>query len=531
MLYREAEIWSRLAGNVFEAGQAEKVQAALREGWKLILLNQFHDIIPGTAIPETYVTSAEEYGQVFKLGNDCLEQSLAALAGSAAAQGEGIPYLVFNSLGWTRNEIVYIGVNEEQGHFAAFDQDGARLESDLMRDGAESGKLTLAVSVKSIPAFGYTTIWLRASQQAEMGTAYPAKLDDKWETPHYVIEFNKAGEIIRWYDKSAGRELILAGEKANEFQLFFDKPLSWDAWDIDPRFEAQRAGSVRLLSKEVVVQGNAQDVLRFKWQLSRSVIVQHIIFYHDQKRVDFKTTVDWQEEHKLLKVAFPVDIVAGKATYEIPFGALERPTHTNTSWEQAQYEVCGHRFADLSEGNYGVSLLNDCKYGYDIKGSTIRLSLLRAPRWPDLTADQGEHEFTYSLYPHEQDWRSGHVVRSALELNHPVRVAEGRAGTAAEADRLGGQGSMLPSRLELVPFESKHVILDTIKAAERGEGMIFRLYESAGGREQVTLRLPGDAKEAFIVNLLEEELQRLEIRDGAVQLSFKPFEIISVRAQ
>lgn len=530
VLYREAEIWSRLAGNVLGAGQAEKVQAALREGWKLILLNQFHDIIPGTAIPETYVTSAEEYGQVFKLGNECLGQSLAALAGSIAVQGEGVPYLVFNSLGWTRNEVVYIDVNEEQGHFAAFDQDGARLGSDWMRDGAASGKVTLAVSVKSIPAFGYTTIWLRARQPAEAGAAYPAKLDDTWETPHYLIEFNEAGEIARWYDKSAGRELILAGEKANEFQFFFDKPLSWDAWDIDPRFEAQRAGSVRLLSKEVVVQGNTQDVLRFEWRLNRSVIVQHITFYHDQKRVDFKTSVDWQEEHKLLKVAFPVDIVAGKATYEIPFGALERPTHTNTSWEQAQYEVCGHRFADLSEGNYGVSLLNDCKYGYDIKGSTIRLSLQRAPRWPDLTADQGEHEFTYSLYPHEQDWRSAHVVRSALELNHPVRVAEGRVGTAAEADRLGEQG-MFPSRHELVPFESKHVILDTMKAAERGEGMIFRLYESAGGREQVTLRLPGGAKEAFIVNLLEEELQRLDIRDGAVTLSFKPFEIISVRAQ
>lgn len=531
VLYREAEVWSRLASDVFEAGQAEKAQAALREGWKLILLNQFHDIIPGTAIPETYATSAEEYGQVFKLGQACLEQSLSALAGSIAAQGKGMPYHIFNSLGWVRNEVVSIEVDEEHEHFAAFDQDGKRLDSDIIQGGAAAGKVTLAVAVKSIPAFGYTTIWLRVSPQAETAAWNPpVKLDSSWDTPHYRLEFNAAGEIIRWYDKHAGRELILTGEKANEFQLFFDKPLSWDAWDIDPRFESQRAGSARLLSKEVVVQGKAQDVLQFKWQLSRSVIVQHIIFYHDQKRVDFKTSVDWKEEHKLLKVAFPVDIVASKATYEIPFGALERPTHTNTSWEQAQYEVCGHRFADLSEGNYGVSLLNDCKYGYDIKGSTIRLSLLRAPRWPDLTADQGEHEFTYSLYPHEQDWRGAHVVRRALELNHPVQVTEGRAGTAAEADRQG-DGSMLPTRLELMPFDGKHVILDTIKAAERGGGMICRFYESAGGRERITMMLPPDAREAFVVNLLEKELHKLDIRDGAVQLSFKPYEIISIRVQ
>ena len=531
VLYREAEIWSRLAGTGFEAGQEEQVQASLHTGWKLILLNQFHDIIPGTAIPETYVTSAEEYGQVFELGQACLDQSLAVLAGSIAAQGEGTRYHVFNSLGWERNEVVYIEVNEEQKHFAAFDCDGERLDSDILLDGSAAFKVTLAVSVKRIPAFGYTTIYLRAPELARTEPVkHPVKLDNVWDTKDYRIEFNDAGEITRWYDKQAGRELILTGEKANEFQLFCDKPLLWDAWDIDPRFEAQRAGSVRLISKEVVVQGSAQDVLRFKWQLSRSFIEQDIVFYHDQKRVDFKTAVEWNEEHKLLKVAFPVDIVAGKATYEIPFGALERPTHTNTSWEQAQYEVCGHRFADLSEGGYGVSLLNDCKYGYDIKGSTIRLSLLRAPRWPDLTADQGSHTFTYSLYPHEQDWRSAHVVRRALELNHPIRLVEGRKETGLEADRQGTINK-IPEKRGMVELESNHVILDTMKAAERGDGIIFRLYESAGGREKVTIQLPFATTEAYVVNLLEEELSRLDIQDGAVQLSFKPFEIISVRAR
>lgn len=532
VLYREAEVWSSLAlaGGGVALDQGESVESKLREGWKLILLNQFHDIIPGTAIPETYVTSAAEYEQVFQLGRECLEQSLEALAGRISVQGEGVPYFVFNSLGWERDEVIHIEVDEAIQHIVAFDRHGERLESDIVRDGTADGKMALAVSVKSIPAFGYTTVWLRASEQTALETTeLTAKLENVWDTGYYRIEFNAAGEIVRWYDKSADRELIAAGKKANELQLFHDKPLYWDAWDIDPRFDSQRAGSARLLSKEVVLQGNSQDVLRFQWQLNRSLVVQDIVFYHDQKRVDFKTRVDWKEEHKLLKVAFPVDIVASKATYEIPFGALERPTHTNTSWEKAQYEVCGHRFADLSEGNYGVSLLNDCKYGYDIKGSTIRLSLLRAPRWPDLTADQGEHEFTYSLYPHEQDWRGAHVVRRAAELNHPVRVAAGRNDTADAAGR--GGSDKLPVQLEMMPFKSKHVILDTVKAAERGEGTIFRFYESAGGREKITIHLPFAAREAFVVNLLEEELYRLDIQDGAVQLDFKPFEIISVRVR
>lgn len=170
----------------------------------------------------------------------------------------------------------------------------------------------------------------------------------------------------------------------------------------------------------MVRTGAVQDILRFRWKLGQSEITQDMILHHHNPRIDFQTHVSWNEAHKLLKVGFPIDVVTDKATYEIPFGALERPTHRNTSWEQAQYEVCGHRFADVSERGYGVSLLNDCKYGYDIQGSTIRLSLLRAPKWPDATADLGEHDFTYSLYPHRGDWREAHTVRRAAELNHEL---------------------------------------------------------------------------------------------------------------
>ncbi|MNC06039.1 alpha-mannosidase [compost metagenome] len=242
-----------------------------------------------------------------------------------------------------------------------------------------------------------------------------------------------------------------------------------------------------------------------------------MILYADDRRIDFKTHVDWHEAHKLLKVGFPVDVVADKATYEIPFGALERPTHRNTSWEQAQYEVCGHRFADVSEHGYGVSLLNDCKYGYDIQGSTIRLSLLRAPKWPDRTADQGAHDFTYSLYPHSGDWRSAHTLRKAAELNHEVPVIA--------AHRKTGQ---LPSTGALIGFGGQHVVLDTVKPSEDGQGRVLRLYESSGGRETVKLAWNQPFSEIYLSNALEEKLEPVAHHEGEFELHFAPFEIKTI---
>jgi alpha-mannosidase len=214
-------------------------------------------------------------------------------------------------------------------------------------------------------------------------------------------------------------------------------------------------------------------------------------------------------------------VVTDKATYEIPFGALERPTHRNTSWEQAQYEVCGHRFADVSEHGYGVSLLNDCKYGYDIQDSTIRLSLLRAPKWPDKDADLGEHDFTYSLYPHVGDWRSAHTLRHAAELNQDMPVVQ-------QQKRSTG---VLPSSGSFINFDSRHVVLDTIKPAEDGLGTILRLYESSGGRETIKLIWPYTFNAAYVSNALEEPLQPLELEGSCLTLSFTPYEIKTIRLQ
>ncbi|MCP1136620.1 alpha-mannosidase [Paenibacillus polysaccharolyticus] len=560
VLYREAEIWSQWDQN---HGRMLDRKEVLEEGWKLIMLNQFHDIIPGTSIPEVYVTSAEEYTKVFALGDEVLQGSLDVLTDNIATnEVSGKPYVVFNSLGWERSEVICIAGDTDWDGLAAYDRYGNRLISEVEREEQEN-RVRLHVLVPSIPAFGYITIWLRETKEEveryskeeiavtveqgadsalgatgegdipvgkrttnadlEVSSAIPkeTKLEQIpacWETEFYLLEFNDLGEITRWYDKTVEREWLRPGDQANEWQFFHDKPTYWDAWDIDPRFESQRAGAVQLISREIAQRGSVQDVLRFRWKLNESEISQDVILFHHQRRVDFKTRVDWNESHKLLKVAFPADLVAAKATYEIPFGALERATHNNTSWERAQFEVCGHRWADLSEGNSGISLLNDCKYGYDIKDRTIRLSLLRAPKWPDVHADQGQHAFTYSVLPHAGDWRQANVVQRAMELNHPVQVI---APTP--------HGGAKPSEHSWVQFHSEHVILDTIKVSEDGTGTVLRFYESSGGRETVQVQWNERNVSASIINLLEDELAPLTCEGGAFKLTFKPYEIKSVK--
>ncbi|CAI6072290.1 hypothetical protein COHCIP112018_02339 [Cohnella sp. JJ-181] len=526
VLYREAELWHALALPKLDAGLDGRLHGDLHDGWKLILLNQFHDIIPGSAITEAYATSDKEYGTIFEKGRASLDAILPALAaGIDTTAGQGTAYVVFNGLGWARDVLTTVATGgRTAAALAAYDAEGGLLAADT------AGADRLSVRVPSVPAFGYKTIWLReredevaASQAARLDTSAVAAeagqaLGDSWETDAYSVRFNARGEIVSLYDKAAAREIVKAGDAANRFGFYHDRPTLWDAWDIDERYELQPAGEAELLEKRVVLRGATMDVLRFRWKLHRSEISQDVVFCHGDRRIDFRTRVVWNEAHKLLKVAFPVDVVASKATYEIPYGALERPTHRNTSWEQAQYEVCGHRFVDVSEHGYGVSLLNDCKYGYDIQGTTIRLSLLRAPKWPDTTADLGEHEFTYSLYPHAGDWRSAHTARRAAELNagDVVLAAERQSGSLAPAGAL-------------LPFESEHVVLDSVKPAEDGDGVVLRLYESSGGRGSATLHWPRPFERAVLSDALESDGEALDAEGGRIALSFAPFEIKTIK--
>ncbi|MEK4514964.1 alpha-mannosidase [Paenibacillus sp. FSL H8-0122] len=535
-LYREAEIWnalSYLSGAAALERCAEVQQGPLRQGWELLLLNQFHDIIPGTSIPEVYVKSEAHYEDVFGYGEQARSQATSTLAAAIDTRGEGTPLIVFNSLSWARKDTVLVQGGAELLAQRPYDAEGQALPCDVLESG---GKVKLFIAPGEVPAMGYKVIWLRhrvtggAGGAVAVAAADPASLGgesaeipallDRWETENAHITFDRLGRISSWLDKSNGRELVAPGAAANGLQLFHDRPTVWDAWDMDPHFAEQPAAEARLLSSEAVLQGNTRDILRFTWELNQSRVEQHIIFHRHSRRVDFETRVDWREEHKLLKATFPVDIRAAKAVYEIPFGSIERATHNNTSWEQAQFEVCGHRWADLSEGGYGISLLNDCKYGYDIKGNTMRLSLLRSPRWPDHTADIGVHEFTYSLYPHEGDWRAGNVVQQGFELNQPLLAC-----TAVQHE-----GSLPPSG-PLLDVHSRHTIVDAVKIAEDGSGAVLRLYESGGGRDRVELNLPLDPAGLTELNLMEKPVteSRLAASGGTVFRVLTPYEVVTLK--
>ncbi|MCL6442342.1 MAG: alpha-mannosidase [Alicyclobacillus sp.] len=437
VLYREAEIWSTLA---FVHGGAYP-QQALSKGWKLILTNQFHDIIPGSSIHAVYEDAEAAYETAFDLGRQSLQNAMQSIAANVHTAGVGTPLLVFNSLGWSRGCDV------------------------VLRGGSN-------------------------------------------------------GEIIRLFDKENRREVVPQGQVANQFQLFHDRPPYWDAWDIDPNFNAQPAERASLESVDVVLAGQVKDVIRFVWRLGQSTIYHDLVLHHHSRRVDFVTKVDWRASHRLLKVAFPVNVLANHAVYEIPFGTVERSTHLNTTWDRAQFEVCGHRWADLSDGGYGVALLNDCKYGYDVKRNVLRLSLLRAPKWPDPMADQGIHEFTYSLYPHRGTWRDAGVVQQGFELNHPVEMLESMA-----------HAGTLPPQHTFLSFQSDTVVLDTLKRAEDSDDVILRMYESTGSHAQVDIRSHFPVQGAQITDLLEQPEADLELRDNGVSSHLRAYEVQTLKVR
>ncbi|WP_148629738.1 alpha-mannosidase [Bacillus sp. E214] len=508
VLFREAEFWSTMAAYFANVGTAP----SLEKGWKSLLLNQFHDIIPGSSIPEVYEKSEADYKEIFTAGEHVKNNALVVLEKQINTLGEGTPFLLFNSLSWARSETVRIIGGFELAGKKALNKDGDFLPSDIRQ--LKNGQLELSIYVSDIPQLGYKTIWLKDYDNPSIKVN--EEVGSRWETEYYLVEWNEKGEMLRLYDKKAQREVLAPCALANQFQLFHDRPIVWDAWDIDPKFNDQPADSIVLLGKDIQ-KGETQDSIRFKWQLSNSIIEQEMILYHHSSRIDFHTKVNWQEQHKLLKVAFPVDILCQKATYEIPFGSVERANHTNTSWERAQFEVCGHRFADLSEAGYGVSLLNDCKYGYDVKHNTLRLSLLRASKWPDPTADLGNHEFTYSLLPHEGDWREAEVVKRGYELNHPI--------VCVNASSHSGN---LPNSNSFIDLKSKHAILDTLKPSEDGKGIILRMYESSGGREEVQVTFVKSVFSADETNLLEEKQDAVPVQKNKLSSYLKPFEVKTI---
>lgn len=472
-LYQNTEAVSAMAMKLLGA---DYPQESLNEGWECILLNQFHDIIPGSSIHSVYERCHKDYEKIFSIGKNAETAAYNSILSSIGTDGGTV---VFN-----QNSFVSDGFVEHNGK---------------------------TYRVNGIPAKGYKVI-----QLPEASSEYT--LDGRhFETSNYIVDFDENYNIARLFDKKNSREVIRDGGRGNYIRAFEDYPYDYDAWEIS-KYYTEKHYEINDVSDVRFIDEGARFGFEITRKFYKSVIKQKIYFYDDSNRIDFDTYADWHQEHLMVKTAFDVDINSERATYDIQFGSVERPVHRNTSWESAKFEVCAHKFVDFAEYGYGVSLLNDCKYGHAIENGTMMLSMFKCATNPDPDADKGEHYFTYTLFPHTGDFRENGTIKLAYELNCPLKAFE-----------LSSQDGKLPEEYSFIECDSDNFIVETIKKAENDNSVIVRGYESYNKRTEITLTPGFEAKKAYICDLLENNVEEIEINDGKVKFTAKPFEIVTIK--
>jgi len=443
----------------------------LKKAWELVCLNQFHDIIPGSSISEVYKESLSQYQEVREIGEDIREHALRIIS---IKLGKG--NIAVNPTSFHRNEVVEVG--------------------------------TTLKNMGNIPAYSVRKI--------DSSTTNPPNTNlsidqNTIENDFLRIEINENGDISRIYDKIVKRDVIPDEMVSNQFLAFEDIPLSWDAWDIDIFYDDKVWLAEKATEINVTENGPYRAVLEIKRKILNSSYTQLITLTHNSPRIDFDTIIDWQERQILLKVAFPVAILSPTATYEIQWGNVERPTHRNTSWDWARFETAAQKWVDLSEGGYGVSLLNNCKYGHDIHENNIRI-----------------HKFRYSLLPHSGSWGQ-ETVREAYAINDPLIIYQPNFhddNVNVNAPSNPGDIDHLPS---LVSVDNTNIIIETIKQAEDGNGIIIRLYEYQRIRCRFSIKTVFPMSGAWRTNLLEENQEKIPVDGSKLEYSIKPYQIVTLR--
>jgi alpha-mannosidase len=501
-LLREVELYSVLA----MAQGLEYPSAKLQELWRVVLTNQFHDILPGSSIRQVYEVAEEEYAQVEAELLALRDAALQKLSESFVPDGEGGAQVVANALSWPREEIVHL---KDADATAAVNADGHALPVQR----SESG---LAVRVK-LGALEVAPIALRKGETA--AAVSPFKISAKGiESPFYKVLFDKAGRISRLYDKEAGREVVREGGVLNAFYSAEDMPVYWDAWDIDRYYRDTLRQETDLISREVVADGPLFCTVRLRCRIGKkSSLVQDVVFYAHSRRIDFRTEVDWREQHTLLKVGFYLNVLADKFRCEIQYGHAERNTHANTSWDQAQFEVCAHKWVDYSQNDYGVALLNDCKYGHDTLDDRLSLTLFKSAFCPDPEADQGRHEFVYALLPHADAFDAETVVREGYNLNQAL--------TVVTPDQSKGR----ETALWLCRVSNPNVIVEAVKKAEADNAIVIRCYEAGKTSARATFTFRQSLRRVGECNMMEEQDVSIPVEDDKVIVDFRPFEIKTLK--
>ncbi len=447
--------------------------------WKELLLYQFHDILPGSSITRVYSECLQRYQALTAQIRERRDQFLADLIEHIGYSHAQHPVLILNPLSWERSEWI-------------------KIDDRWVKP--------------TIPPMGYRVIDVASGPEN-----FPAMIatTQRLENEFLQANWDQQGKLISIYDKEYQRWVLQPGSVGNELTVYED---DGDAWDFSVDYRYRIAGQFALQSSEARIDG-PQAILQQVWRFGDSRLVQNIKLTAGSRRIDFETEVDWQERHRMLRASFKLQVLARQSTSEIQFGHIQRPTHQNTSWEAAKFEICAHKWIDLSQPDYGVALLNDCKYGHRAFDNVLDINLLRSPTYPDPEADQGIHQFTYSLYPHAGNHVSGGVIRAGYELNVPFEVVEITPKMKPSAHA---------SELALVTVDAANVIVETIKPAEAESGFIMRCYEAHGMANTATFTMSFPIRSAKLTDLLEREIAPIEYEGNCLKLNFRPFEIKTI---
>lgn len=510
-------------------------RADLEEAWKLVMFNQFHDILPGSSIREVYVDAREDYGRAEEIGRFQLSRALAEIGRqiNTALVKKGQAIAVFNPLAWERSDIVHLPLQPgDDKEYAIFDLSGREAPSQTVPSGKYQREVIFMA--ENVPPLGYRLFemrqqsprWFEAPDDREAGSLHLTA--NMLENDFFKVTVDtQSGWVSSIFDRQNNREAL--NGPGNELQLFEDRPAAWDAWNIGLKQRYQ----TRFLGIETAENGPLRVTLRARHtflnpntrkdfpteDFPSSFFNQEITLYRRLPRIDFCTTVDWWENHTMLKVAFSLNLSTDMASYEIPYGSIRRPTGLSNPADKGKWEVAALRWADLSQADYGISLLNNSKYGHDAKGNVLRLSLLRSPRWPDPTADRGRHAIEYALYPHRGDWREAQTVRRGYEFNTPL--------LALALEKHPGH---LPAQHSFVSLEPANLVLAALKQAEDDSAAwVVQWYEANGEAAEAALTLPSPPRRAVLSNFLEEDLQEVGFAGRVVRVPTGSNAIVTVK--
>ena len=496
----------------------------LNEAWKKVLFNQFHDLAAGTGIADIYKDAAADFKSVQLTTSQATTGALEALTASVDTQTPDgtVPLLIFNPMAWKRTDIVEAAIQlpESSASVILHDAHGREVPTQILSRTPETHTFTVLLRADDVPALGYERLTASPAAATHRAPGLLQSTSTKLENASLrVVVDPSTGCITSLFDKQSNFEAISAHGCANQLQAFHDEPKAWDAWNLDAGYDKHPYDLGPVRGIKLIESGPLRAILRVTHATHDSTFVQDITLYDGLNRVDISNDIDWHEHRIVLKAAFPLAASSTQATYEIPYGTIQRPTTRNNSYESAMFEVPALRWADLGDTQHGFTLSNDSKYGYDAVGNVLRLTLLRSPESPDPTADQGSQHFVYSLYPHAGDWKQALSERQAWGLNYHL-----------QAIQPAKHGGSLPPVHSFFQIDPPNVLITAIKKAEDDNALIVRFYEWAGKDTAVTLHVPPGIASATATNLLEQPFSLpVAIHEGSVTVEAKPYSINTLK--